>query len=111
MLKKKLKEKPIRLSGYLEEKHTISPMCNECQNKCPSHIRIKKYKICQKVYNARQQQNDSHKIRIIKEVFDGIVPASEIMENIDDYIAYAGDAIDKLSFGELKCDYEEFCAK
>lgn len=111
MLKKKPKEKPIRLSGYLEEKHTISPMCNECQKKCTSMQRIKKYKICQKVYNYKQQQYDSHRLRIIKEVFDGVVPANDIMENIDDYIAYAGDAIDKLPFGELNDDYEEFCTK
>jgi hypothetical protein len=105
------KEKPIRLSGYIEEKHTISSMCDECQKKCTSIQRKKKAHICQKVYSSQKQQFESRKIRIIKEVFDGEIPTQPILEEIDSYIAYCDDGIDRLSPQELNDDYNDFISK
>jgi hypothetical protein len=106
------KEKPpIRLSGYIEEKHTISTMCNECPHKCTSIQRKKKSPICHKVYNIKQQQYENRKLRIIKEVFNGEVPTPEILDDIDNYISFCEDGMDKLSPQELNDDYDDFISK
>jgi hypothetical protein len=110
-MSKKEKEKPIRLSGYIEEKHTISKMCDECSTKCTSIMRRKNSSLCKKVYDSKQRQRENWKLRIIKELFNNVTPNQEILNEIDNYIHYCDDAIDGLSTKELNDDYEDFISK